>query len=323
MDLLQVNWDDEKNLFFEFEKCDDEKQFICPEMVKSLNFKFEISRIAKNEGFYQHTPSLVSVKKVFFTEDSMSFSIDLDELSDPEELQIKIIKLTILLLSGQKKEISIGQKLKLSEISLDEDCYAEYIKKDLNSTIKTKSSFTKEKIYQEKKTDFKNNKEKTTYIYEKSHAETNGDLSEIVSTIREGNEILKKVEQELQDISVTLKQVSLNNINYVATSPVVVGKRVPGFERKRGRPKKTNKPQQPLLFISELKTLIESNTKDNKEFDFRDVLKPLTEEELTKITLDEEKLLQKKEESISNEIKRVKKNEDKIICLENLKKPKL
>ncbi|MHA1491083.1 MAG: hypothetical protein ACTSRI_15725 [Promethearchaeota archaeon] len=327
MELFQVNWDDKMNLFFEFKKNKEEKCAFIPETVKSVNLRFEIIKIARRESYHKQMPSLISIKNLYFSEETILFSINLDELSDPDDLEIKIIHLTIILYSGRREEIPIDEKFKISEICFNEDYYTDFIKNDSKINSQTKNSITQERIYHEKTIDREKNKEKSTYIYEKNkivndtYNDSNKD--QMMSMIYESNERLKKVEQELKNLNLSLKQKSFNDINYMPSSPIIKRKQVPGFERIKKTPRKANKSSQKILFLKELKAIIKTNTMDNKQFNFRDILKPMSEIEFKKITLNNEELEKIEEIAINNEIKRTKKTQVEILCLENLKKPKI
>jgi len=323
MELIQVNWDEERNLFLEFIKNDEDRLKIVPETVKSLNLKFEITKISRKDTVSYQMPSLISVKNIHYNQEAMCFCIDLEELSDPDELQIKIVELVIIYYSGKREEIVIGKKFNVSEIVINEDCYADYIEEDLNARRKIKNSITQERIYHKRKTDFNKNKEKDTYIYERKNIETDFDTNEILSIMRNGNERLKNIEEEVKNISSILKNMSFSSINYGPSNPVLPNKQVPGFERIKKPNKPSIKPPGKLPFLKELKDLIKSNTKDNSDFNFHDVLKPMNEEELKKITLNEEDLLKKEEAAIKNQVERLKKDEQEEISLESLKKPVL
>jgi hypothetical protein len=71
-----------------------------------------------------------------------------------------------------------------------------------------------------------------------------------------------------------------------------------------------------------MKTIFKQNMEENEEFNVKGILKPLTEAELEEMILDDEILMKKEEESINNQIKRLKKQQEKALSLENLKKPK-
>ncbi|GAG56482.1 unnamed protein product, partial [marine sediment metagenome] len=79
MELFQVFWDEGKKLFLEFKKDERENQFLLPEKIKRLNLKFEISKTAKQDIFSNQPPYLVSIKKLYYSDEYLCFSIDLDE----------------------------------------------------------------------------------------------------------------------------------------------------------------------------------------------------------------------------------------------------
>ena len=164
MELFQVFWDDQRNLFLEFKKHEDEKQFFLPETVKRINLRYEISKVFKRESYQNNLPQLISIKTIFFFNDFMAFSIDLSEIIDPEEVQIKILNLTIFLFSGQRIEYSIKRTFTLSEICINEDCYANFSYEEVRADNMAENSITQEKVYHEFEKDFKNLKEKGTLI---------------------------------------------------------------------------------------------------------------------------------------------------------------
>ena len=80
MELFQVFWDDQKNLFLEFEKTDEEQVLFLPEKITRVNFQFEISKIVKHEIYYKQSPTLISIKKYYHATNKLGFSIELDEI---------------------------------------------------------------------------------------------------------------------------------------------------------------------------------------------------------------------------------------------------
>ncbi len=331
MELFQVNWDEKDRLFLEFMRNKEEKLHIIPETVKRINIRFEISRLDKEGPFNKQLPYLVSVRKFYFTEELLSFSIDLDEISHLDELQIEFLHLSIFLNSGKRIEISISQKFELTEICYDEECYDRYDGTCSNIGNKFNVSFSQEKVYEEVQTDFKTQKEKRTRIYERSTVSATGLSDDIVSMIRENNERLKRVENELTNVSMTLKSIELNGSSFPRSGPIVRGPPRRGIERiKRSNAKSVIKPSQKMLFLKELKIVLKNSTKEDGSFNFRDVLKPMSEIEFKAIILDEEDLLKKGEEAINNQIERIKKEEimeeiieekEEKVLLENLKLP--
>ena len=133
MELFQVFWDDQKKLFLEFEKNDEEQVLFLPEKINRLNIQFEISKIVKQEICYKESPSLVSIKKIYHSNEFLGFSIELDEIQGYVDIQIKILRLTIYLYSGQRIEYTFSEKYNVSDIWVNDDCYAGFQFIDLST----------------------------------------------------------------------------------------------------------------------------------------------------------------------------------------------
>ena len=122
---------------------------------------------------------------------------------------------------------------------------------------------------------------------------------------------------QLKKINYTLKNLSLGNVNYTAPAPTRRGPPQRGIERIKRvngpRPNLAIQPQAP--FLPELKSIMQDPEK------FRSYLKPMNEEELNIIILDDEELEQKQELAIQRQIKRLEKEQPKEVIIENLKKP--
>jgi hypothetical protein len=71
-----------------------------------------------------------------------------------------------------------------------------------------------------------------------------------------------------------------------------------------------------------MKSIFKSNTENNSDFDIRNILKPLSKEELESMMLDEEELALREKKAIKNQIERFNKKENNIVQLDNLKPPK-
>ena len=99
MELFQIFWDDGHKLFLEFKKNEEEQLLFLPETIKRLTLQFEISNQAI---FHKQPPYLISIKRLYHSTESLSFSIELDELVNIDELQIKILRVTIFLSSDQR-----------------------------------------------------------------------------------------------------------------------------------------------------------------------------------------------------------------------------
>lgn len=317
MELFQVFWDDQRNLFLEFKKDEEEKELFLPETVKRINLRYEISRIFKHDNYQNQIPQLISIKTIYFFNDFMAFCIDLSEITDTEEVQIKILSLTIFLYSGHRMEYSIKSTYILSEICINEDCYANFSYEEINTENKTttESSATQEKILHEFETDFKNQKERGRFIYEKSGMKNITKNDPMMSLIRANTNAINCIVEQLKELNSTLKNMSANNIGYIS----------PGFSQ-GGPPKRlesaikpsskiTIKPPKQLPFLPELKEIFGDSEK------FRNYLKPMSENDLKAITLNDEDLEKKQIQAIERQIQRLEKEESEKIKLADLKKP--
>ncbi|MFX1377138.1 MAG: hypothetical protein ACFFA0_15135 [Promethearchaeota archaeon] len=326
MELFQVFWDDGKRLFLEFKKDERENQFLLPEKIKRLNLKFEISKNIKQDRFSNQPPYLVSIKKFYYSDEFLCFSIDLNEVYGYDDLQIRILRLTVFLNSGQRIEYTFEEKFKISDIWINEDCYAGFQFIDLTLKKNQHSSFTREKVYQKVKTDFNNEKRKSTVIYEKNSIKSISVDESIISMISESNKTLKNIENHLKNLNMTLQNMPVGNFSY--NSPPRLTNRNSDNEIERIRvPTKPALIQGQmtsgkLMVIQEMKTIFKQNIDKNEDFNVKDILKPLTEDELKEIMVDDEILMEKEKEAITNQIKRLQKHQEKEIQLKDLKKPK-
>jgi len=326
MELFQVFWDDQKKLFLEFKKNKEENPILLPEKIKRLNLKFEISKKLKHSVFDRHPPYLVSIKKLYYSSKSLSFSIDLDEIRGYNDLQIKILCLIIFLYSGQRIEYIFKEIFNVSDIWINEDCYSGFQYTNLGSKKGQKSVLTKEKLFQEVKTDYNQKQQERTIIYEKNRVESIPLDQSLISMISESNDTLKNIEQQLRNLNMTLQNMSFSNKLY--KPPISNSNRrfKGGIERIKGPSEPSLIQSQAssvkLMVVKEMKSLFKENIEKNVSFNVKDILRPLTEEELKSIILDDDVLMKKEEEAIKNQIKRFKKQNEKKFSLETLKKPK-
>ncbi|MFX1445966.1 MAG: hypothetical protein ACFFHV_21325, partial [Promethearchaeota archaeon] len=176
---------------------------------------------------------------------------------------------------------------------------------------------TQEKMYHEFEKDFKNLKEKGTLIYEKNRIKGTNYNNPMMEIVRENTEAMKNIVEQLKNINYTLKNMSLGSANYVAPSPLRRGPPQRGIERIRrendAQSSLVIQPQAP--FLPELKSIMQDPEK------FRSYLKPMSEEELNIIQLDDDVLEEKQELAIKRQIKRLEKEKPKKLLLENLKAP--
>jgi len=324
MELFQIFWDDQNKLFLEFNKDGEEKQLYLPEKIRSLNLQFEI---AKQETYYKEPPYLVSIKKIYHSDDNLSFSVDLDQLISLEDLQIKILSLIIFLSTGKRVKYSFRESFNMADISVNDDCYAGYQYVDLSSNKSVKSTIIQEKLYEEIKTDFSKNEQKRTVVYEKNKVESIGDDGSLVSMVFESNKTLKNIEEQLKNLAVILKNMSFNSTQVLPPTPIIRRSQEDGIERIKRLPSRPNLIQgqnssAKLLVIKEMKSIFQKAVEENSSFSIKDILKPMSEDELKSLTLNEEELIKREEVAIKNQIKRFKKNQEDNSSLEKLKPPK-
>ncbi|TKJ26122.1 MAG: hypothetical protein CEE42_05730 [Promethearchaeota archaeon Loki_b31] len=332
MELFQVFWDDQRKLFLEFKKNDEEQVQFLPDKIKRLNFQFEVSKIVKQEIYYKQSPSLVSIKKIYHSNEFLCFTIELDEIQGYTDIQIKVLKLTIYLYSGHRIEYIFSEKFNILDIGINDDCYDGFQFIDLSLGKGQKRKVTQERVVQSIKTDYNQNKEERTIIYEKNSIESISADQSVISMMKESNDTLKNIELYLKNLTLTMQNMSVNPISYgppIHTPQRVLG---PGIERiKRSElPSliQSRGSSAKLLVIKEMKTKFREITEKNKGFSVTDILKPMNEDELKAIVLSDEELRKKEEIAINNQIKRFKKKQEQQehkenkIKLKKLNKPK-
>ncbi len=326
MELFQVFWDDQKKLFLEFEKNDEEQVLFLPERINRLNVHFEISKIVKQDIYFKQTPSLVSIKKIYHSTEYLGFSIELDEIHGFSDIQIKILKLTIYLYSGERIEFTFSEKFNVSDIWVNDDCYAGFQFVDLSLPKNQRKKITRERVVQATKTDFNQKKEEKTVIYEKRSVESIPTDHSVISMMNESNKTLKNIEKHLASLALTLQNMPVNPVSYAPPSGVPQRISGPGIERIKGPDVQSliqgRGSSAKLLVIKEMKTIFRETTEKNSGFSIKDILKPMKEDELQSIILNPEDLMKKEEEAIANQIKRFKRNQEEKIKLEQLKEPK-
>jgi hypothetical protein len=324
--LFQVFWDDDKRLFLEFKKNEGENQLLLPEKIKRLNLKYEVSKPITQKILSKQPPYLVSIKKLYFSNECLCFSVDMDEIQGYSDLQIKILKVTIFLYSGQRFEYIFEEKFNISDLWINEECYAGFQFIDLGLNKNQHSIYTQEKIYQEVKTDYNQEKQESKVIYEKNSVRNISVDDSIISMISESNKTLKSIEYHLKNLNLTLQNMPSGNFNYNLPSRLPNRTISSGIERIKVPTKPAliqgQMSSSKLLVIKEMKTIFKQNFEENDSFNIKGILKPLTAEELNEMRLDDDTLMKKEEEAIENQIKRLKKQKEQEISLENLKKPK-
>ena len=319
MELFQVYWDDQRNLFLEFKKDQLENQLFLPGTIKRINLKYEISRNNKRDRCFRQEPYLISVRNFYFFNEFMAFSIDMSEINDTDDLQIKIVNIIIILYSGKKIEYAISTTFIMSEICVNDECYSNFTYEEIKTENKTENSILHEKIFQELEKDLKNNKERSTFIYEKKSINNSISHDLLVNLVSGNTEAINKIVEQLKELNSTLKNMSLNSIGYVSPGLIQNGppKRMTNWKT---NPNLSNsrlaiKAPGKLPFLPELKEIM----KDDDSF--HNYLKPMSEEELTEIMLDDEELEKKQEITIKRQIKRLEKEYPQELLLQNLKEP--
>jgi len=302
----------------EFKKNEVDKPYFVSENIKRLNLKYELSRIDRKDVFNKEMPILVSIKNFLISEDLMAFSIDLDLLMVPEDLEINFVNLTVFFLSGERIEISINEIYEISEICVNEEFdnldYKTSLKRDNSTPI-----ITQERVYQEISKDFRNNREKTTRVYEKNQIKNPSSVLPYISTINDNSERLKNMELYLKEISETLKHMNFNGSSLSSADLSSHD----GMEIKRIKrlPVKNINPSKRLSYSPELKEIFNNREENSGVFNFKEILKPMDEGELKEIVLDDEELEKKELEAFARQVENIEQDNSSQIKLEDLKKP--
>jgi len=324
MELFQVFWDDQQKLFLEFKKDNEEKEIYAPQKIKYLNIHFEISKILTQDTFHKQPPIIISIKKIYHSNECLSFPIELDDFRNSNDLQIKILRLIIFLKSGHRVEYIFTEKLNLSDVWINEDCYFGYNLEDLSSRNRYRQTITKEKLYEEIQKDYENNTEKKTLIVEKQKIENVVENDSLVEMIRENNDTLKVIANELKNLTTVIKSLSFINPahGYLPPGPSMRSSNEFGIERIKRPPSRPMMMQggssAKVLVIKEMKEKFTRVIEKNNGFNIKDILKPMSEDELKNLTLNEEELKKKEEEAIKKQIERFKKEQLNDLSLDNL-----
>ncbi len=326
MELFQISWGEEKKLFLEFKKDESEIQTLLPEKIRRLNLKFQISKTTKQEAYSNQPPYLISIKKLYYSNKHLCFSIDLDEIYSYNDVQIRIMRLTVLLYSGQRIEYIFKEKFDISDIWVNEDCYSGFNFINLREKNVSHKTIITEKLIKTVKTNYNTKKQESTIIYEKNSIKDISADKTLISMISENNKTLKNIENQLINLNQTLQNMPLTNLSYSATPLLLNRRNQSGIERIKGSTKpaliKGQMASSKLMVIKEMKNIFNQNKENNSIFNIKDILKPLTDDELQKMILDDEMLMKKEEEAINNQVKRLQKHLKEEILLENLTEPK-
>jgi hypothetical protein len=240
MQILQLCWDesDQNSLLFKFKKEKTEENEIIEENVEKVQIKFELLKKHELSPQIIQEPFLISIKDIFFSAHMLAFSVKLDKLNDLEDLQIKVIRLTIFYYSGQREDIFINRTYQLTEISYDDGQFIETTEEEIIYEKKTTYSYRKKsvsnKAYQAHRKKKRNTSQKNSQSLAKRGS--SGNPEEIIPVsqhefqqwlelkgdktwdttlfqVRQGFNKIKELEKELKVANKTLRKIALNKSN--------------------------------------------------------------------------------------------------------------
>ena len=183
----------------------------------------------------------------------------------------------------------------------------------------TTSVITQERVFQEVSKDFQNNREKTTRVYEKNQIKNPSNMIPYISTIHDNSERLKNMELYLKEISETLKHMKFNGTSL--GSPGFSSHEGMEIKRIKRLPVKNISTSKRLTYLPELKEIFNTSLENDGIFNFKEVLKPMDEDEFKKIVLDEEELEKKELEALARQVEKMEQENSSQIKLEDLKRP--
>jgi len=157
--------------------------------------------------------------------------------------------------------------------------------------------------------------------------ESIGGDGSLISMVFESNKTLKNIEEQLKNLAVILKNMSFNSTQVLPPTPIIRRSQEEGIERIKRPPSRSGLIQgqnssAKMLVIKEMKSIFQKTVEDNSSFSIKNILKPMSDDELKSLTLNEEELKMREEVAIENQIKRFKKDQEKNSSIENLKPPK-
>lgn len=237
MELVELGWNGQNDLFFQFQKEESEPHDFLAEDVQNLNIKFELAKVEKYD-LYKEPPFLVSVKQLHFVNKKIfTFSVTLEDLNDVENLQINIIKVTIFLATGNRLDISINKKFALSDLTIQDSDYFEFLEEETIYKRKRKVSIRKTKSKNRPKRsssiiDVTPSQDYSDSIIKKNNSSNPNDYSIQVSQseyeewlelkgnkswettmfmVREGFGRLNELKEEVKDLNKTIQQIALKS----------------------------------------------------------------------------------------------------------------
>ena len=105
MELIQVNWDENEDLFLKFQKDPEEADKIQPENIKNISVHYKLYR--KYSNIHETPPFLFSTRKSFFNDKYMGVAIELEEIHNVEDVMIDLLSLSIKFNSGNNWHIRL------------------------------------------------------------------------------------------------------------------------------------------------------------------------------------------------------------------------
>ncbi|TXT64870.1 MAG: hypothetical protein BAJALOKI1v1_510010 [Promethearchaeota archaeon] len=242
MQLLNLSWDekDQSRLLFKFKKEPDEINEIIEESVERAQIKFELLKRNERSPQIIQEPFLISIKDLYFSANLLAFSVKFDKLNDLEDLQIRVIRLTIFYYSGRREDILINKTFQLTEITYDDGQLVEFMEEEVVYEKKTTYSYKRTSVSNKGGINAKNKaktrkgssaKATSSTSYQRSTGSHIGERRIPISNseyqkwlelkgdkpwdttlfmVREGFKKLQELENELKEAKNTFKQIALN-----------------------------------------------------------------------------------------------------------------
>ncbi|MGQ4874620.1 MAG: hypothetical protein ACP6IY_11180 [Promethearchaeia archaeon] len=328
MELFQIYWDETQNLILEFKADHNSDGSFDLDDISRLSLKYEIVRadMSGYNNLSESMSSLISIKNFEILDDLIKFSLDFRTLSNNEDFRINFLRLKIHFKSGEFIEYLLKDSYELAEIGSEPLSNGFFPIERLNDQT---ASLTNERIISQTRSDLESNVCTKTIIYQRNHARLPIYNNELIQLLKENNQRLKSLEKSIEKLTAVLTQNpqgsnsiiqtdAINTSNYdnksslppqslkPPPSPISANNEAPivPIRKKLSRPPSTltNIRASKLAFIGELKSVLQSCKKGGKEFDFRSILKPMSDDELKNITLDDEELYKREIEFFSRQM---------------------
>ncbi|MHA1336857.1 MAG: hypothetical protein ACTSPW_14155 [Promethearchaeota archaeon] len=328
MELFQIYWDETQNLILEFKADHNSDGSLDLADISRLSLKYEIVRadMSGYNNLSESMSSLISIKNFEILDDLIKFSLDFRTLYNKEDFRINFLRLKIHFKSGEFIEYLLKDSYELAEIGSEPLSNGFFPIERLNDQT---ASLTSERIISQTQSDLESNVCTKTVIYQRNHARFPTHHNELIQLLKENNQRLESLEKSIEKLTAVLTQNlqgsnsiiqtdAMNTSNYDTKislppqslkpppSPISANKEapiVPIRKKLSGPPSTLTNIRAPkLAFIGELKSVLQSCKKGGKEFDFRSILKPMSDDELKSITLDDEELYKREIEFFSRQM---------------------